>query len=110
MDRYNIYAGLGGSFGGANYKFTIEANSLEKATDIAYQEAVEVYQDFEGTYGIMDWNDCAISLEIDPCTENDDLIAEVDELYNEEMENWIEYYAILTSEDENISKDELVMG
>ena len=58
----------------------------------------------------MDWNDCAISLEIDPCTENDDLIAEVDELYNEEMENWIEYYAILTSEDENISKDELVMG
>ena len=110
MDRYNIYAGLVGSFGGANYKFTIEANSLEEATDIAYHEAVEVYQDFEGTYSIMDWNDCAISLEIDPCTENDDLIAEVDELYNEEMENWIEYYAILTSEDENISKDELVMG
>lgn len=110
MDKYNIYAGLGGSFGGANYKFTIEANNLEEATDIAYQEAVEIYQDFEGTYGIMDWNDCAISLEIDPCTENDDLIAEVDELYNEEMENWIEYYAILTSEDENISKDELVMG
>lgn len=110
MDRYNIYAGLGGSFGGANYKFTIEAKSKEEAEEIAYNEAVEVYQDFEGTYGIMDWNDCAISLEIDPYTENDNLIAEVDELYNEEMENWIEYYAILTSEDENISKDELVMG
>ena len=110
MDKYNIYAGLGGSFGGANYKFTIEAKSKEEAEDIAYNEAVEVYQDFEGTYGIMDWNDCAISLEIDPYTENDNLIAEVDELYNEEMENWIEYYAILTSEDENISKDELVMG
>lgn len=109
MDRYNIYAGLGGSFGGANYKFTIEAKSKEEAEEIAYNEAVEVYQDFEGTYGIMDWNDCAISLEIDPCTENDNLIAEVDELYNEEMENWIEYYAILTSEDKNISKEELVM-
>ena len=109
MDKYNIYAGLGGSFGGANYKFTIEAKSKEEAEDIAYNEAVEVYQDFEGTYGIMDWNDCAISLEIDPYTENDNLIAEVDELYNEEMENWIEYYAILTSEDENISKEELVM-
>lgn len=109
MDRYNIYAGLGGSFGGANYKFTIEAKSKEEAEEIAYNEAVEVYQDFEGTYGIMDWNDCAISLEIDPYTENDNLIAEVDELYNEEMENWIEYYAILTSEDKNISKEELVM-
>lgn len=109
MDRYNIYAGLGGSFGGANYKFTIEAKSKEEAEEIAYNEAVEVYQDFEGIYGIMDWNDCAISLEIDPCTENDNLIAEVDELYNEEMENWIEYYAILTSEDKNISKEELVM-
>lgn len=110
MDKYNIYAGLSGSFGGAQYQYTIEVKSKEEAEEIAYQEAVEIYQDFEGTYGIMDWNDCAISLEIDPCTENDDLIAEVDELYNEEMENWIEYYAILTSEDENISKDELVMG
>lgn len=109
MDKYNIYAGLGGGFGGANYKFTIEAKSKEEAEEIAYNEAVEVYQDFEGTYGIMDWNDCAISLEIDPYTENDNLIAEVDELYNEEMENWIEYYAILTSEDKNISKEELVM-
>lgn len=109
MDKYNIYAGLGGSFGGANYKFTIEAKSKEEAEDIAYNEAVEVYQDFEGTYGIMDWNDCAISLEIDPYTENDDLIEKVDELYNEEMENWIKYYAILTSEDKNISKEELVM-
>ena len=109
MDKYNIYAGLGGSFGGANYKFTIEAKSKEEAEDIAYNEAVEVYQDFEGTYGIMDWDDCAISLEIDPYTENDDLIEKVDELYNEEMENWIKYYAILTSEDKNISKEELVM-
>lgn len=109
MEKYNIYAGLGGSLGGVQYQYTIEAKSKEEAEDIAYNEAVEIYQDFEGTYGIMDWNDCAISLEIDPCTENDDLIAEVDELYNEEMENWIKYYAILTSEDKEISKEEQII-
>lgn len=109
MDKYNIYAGLSGSFGGAQYQYTIEVKSKEEAEEIAYNEATEIYQDFEGTYSIMDWNDCAISLEIDPYTENDNLIAEVDELYNEEIENWIVYYAILTSEDENISKDELIM-
>lgn len=108
MEKYNIYAGLGGGFGGAQYQYTIEANSKEEAEEIAYHEAIEIYQDFEGTYDIMDWNDCAISLEIDPYTENDDLIAEVDELYNEEIENWIVYYAILTSDDKEVSEEELV--
>ena len=56
----------------------------------------------------MDWNDCAISLEIDPYTENNDLISRVDESYNEEIENWIVYYVILTSKDKEISKEELI--
>ena len=62
MDKYNIYAGLGGSFGGANYKFTTEANSLEEATDIAYQVAVEEYEGYEGFYGLKTWIDCAEEL------------------------------------------------
>lgn len=107
MDRYNIYAGLGGSFGGAEYKFTIEANSLEKATDIAYQEAVEEYEEYEGYHGLKTWAECAEELGVD--VENGDF-DDVDDLYNDEIESWINYYAILTSEDKNISKDELVMG
>lgn len=108
MDKYNIYAGLGGSFGGAEYKFTIEANSLEEATDIAYQKAVEEYEEYEGFYdGVKTWADCAEELGVDVENEDSD---DVDDLYNEEIESCIEYYAILTSEDENISKDELVMG
>lgn len=107
MDKYNIYAGLGGSFGGAEYKFTIEANSLEEAEDIAYQEAVEEYEEYEGFYGLKTWTDCAEELGVDVENEDHD---DVNDLYNEEIESWIEYYAILTSEDENISKDELVMG
>ena len=107
MDKYNIYAGLGGSFGGANYKFTIEANSLEEAMDIAYQEAVEEYQQYEGLHGLRTWIDCAEELGVDIEEEDSE---DVDDLYNSEIESWIDYYAILTSEDKNISKDELVMG
>ena len=107
MDKYNIYAGLGGGFGGANYKFTIEANSLEEATDVAYREAVEEYEEYEGFYnGVKTWAECAEELGVDVENEDSD---DVDDLYNEEIESWIEYYAILTSEDKNISKDELVM-
>lgn len=106
MDKYNIYAGLGGSFGGAEYKFTTEANSLEEATNIAYQEAVEKYEDYEGYHGLKTWAECAEELGVD--VENEDSDG-VDDLYNEEIESWIEYYAILTSEDKNISKEELVM-
>ena len=108
MDKYNIYAGLRGSFGGANYKFTIKANSLEEATDIAYQVAVEEYEEYEGLYGLKTWIDCAEELGVDIEEEEDS--DDVNDLYNEEIESWIDYYAILTSKDKNISKDELVMG
>lgn len=33
---YNIYAGLGGGFGGANYIGTIDCKSLEDACGIPY--------------------------------------------------------------------------
>ena len=107
MDKYNIYAGLGGGFGGATYKFTTEANSLEEAIDIAYQEAIEEYEEYEGFYGLKTWIDCAEELGVDIEEEDSE---DVNDLYNSEIESWIHYYAILTSEDKNISKDELVMG
>jgi len=42
--RYNIYAGLGGSFGGATYQGTGDFNSIESAEEMAYQCAVEEYE------------------------------------------------------------------
>ena len=102
MDKYNIYAGLGGGFGGANYKFTIEANSLEEAEDVAYQKAIEEYEEYEGFYGLKTWTDCAEESGVYDSSY-------IDDLYNDEIESWIEYYAVLTSEDKNISEDELIM-
>lgn len=39
--RYKIYAGLSGGFGGANYMFTENYNSMDEALKDAYQEELE---------------------------------------------------------------------
>lgn len=39
--KYKIYAGLGGSFGGATYQYTDEFRTEEDALDTAYLLAVQ---------------------------------------------------------------------
>ena len=53
MQNYNIYAGLGGSFGGAAYRGTGDFKSLADAENEAYELAVEEYQSYEGYHGIL---------------------------------------------------------
>lgn len=90
--KYNIYAGLGGSFGGATYQGTGDFKSRESAEQAAYEAAVEEYESYEGYYGIRSWEDLADE-------EGLDYEDEINELYNEERENWIEYHVVLTEED-----------
>ena len=58
MERFHLYAGLGGGFGGARYNQTIEAENIDEACEAAYELAVEEYQSYEGCHGIMNWGDC----------------------------------------------------
>lgn len=100
MKRYNIYAGLGGSFGGAQYQYTTDCKDEDEASDLAYQAAIEEYESYEGLHGIKTWDDCR-----DDIAEEDDVLPEevsddaVDVMYNEERENWIDFYAVPTDED-----------
>lgn len=87
--RYKIYAGLSGGFGGANYMFTENYNSMDEALKDAYRLAVEEYQSYEGCHGIMDWDDCRKDL-IDSGFDYDD--EAVDNHYQEELESWLSYY------------------
>lgn len=96
--KYNIYAGLGGSFGGATYQGTGDFKSREAAEQAAYEAAVEEYEMYEGYHGILDWYDVAEEEGLDP--NDEDNYPEIDELYNEEKESWMEYYAVLTEEDD----------
>ena len=93
--KYNIYAGLGGSFGGATYQGTGDFSSLASAEEMAYQCAVEEYEMWEGTHGIRSWADIAD----EECLDYEEDEYEINEMYEDEKESWMTYYAVLTEED-----------
>lgn len=107
LKEFNIYEGLGGGFGGADYHSTILAESQQEAEEYAYALACETFESYEGERGLRSWYECAGDLDIDPNTTDPDEIATVNEEYEDERETWIDYYAIPTEEDD-IPEDELV--
>lgn len=52
MAKYNLYAGLGGGFGGYQYHCTEDYDSREDAEETARELAIEEYQSYEGMHGI----------------------------------------------------------
>ena len=99
IERFHLYTGLGGDFGGAHYNQTIEAKDIDEAYECAYKLAVEEYHSYEGLHGIMDWGDCYEDLVesgfIDEKSMTEDEIHDyVDARYQEEIEGWTEYYAV----------------
>ena len=98
--KYNLYAGLSGGFGGANLVFKgAEYNDIEEATKAAYEYAVEEYQSYEGYHGLTSYDDIKENPE-DYGLDEDSEAEDIDEVYTEEVESWIEYYAIPTAEDD----------
>lgn len=104
LKEYNIYAGLGGSFGGARYQYTTIAESEEDAVNEAYSIACEEYDSYAGYHGIRSYDDIAEDEDLDPETDSE----EIEEIYRQECEDWVDYKAVLTSEDKETSEDEIV--
>lgn len=98
MPWFKIYAGMGGSFGGAKYQGTYEYIDIDEATADAYRMAEEEYQSYEGYHGIMSSEDVEEDLRDSGFIEDDmtdDEIADmIDYHYREEIESWISYYAL----------------
>ena len=92
---YHIYAGLGGGFGGAGFSRAEWCKDEEEATQLAYEDAVSEYESYEGSNGIMDRAEIADDNGLDPEEDAD----EVEEIYQEEMESWLDYWAIPAIED-----------
>ena len=87
--KYAIFAGLGGSFGGATFQYVDDFDSEDEALNVAYDKAVEVYESYEGCYGLMDWEDVRNDLrEFFGEEPGED---DVRERYIEEVESWIDY-------------------
>lgn len=98
MPWFKIYCGMGGSMGGARYNGTYEYAGIEEALYDAYRMAEEEYQSYEGHHGIMSPEDVEEDLREsgfigDDMTENE-IEDAVDTRYLEEVESWIEYYAL----------------
>lgn len=102
MKQFNIYAGLSGGFGGASYRGTGEFKSLADAEEEAYTLAIEEYEMYEGSHGILSWIDVADENDLNIFEDS----AKIDGLYSEEREDWLDYYAVLASEDEDTPEDE----
>ena len=100
MKKYNIYAGLGGSFGGAYFIETLDCANEDEAVQIAYEAAVELYEQYEGLHGLPDFNDCLEEAADLPDISNMTIEESAEELYNAYKEDWLEYYAVLTEEDD----------
>ena len=104
MQKYNIYAGLGGSFGGPEYKGTIECEDQAEADEVAYREACYEYESYEGVCGLRSVYDIAYDQGLNM---DDDYDYETAlDIYQEEREDWIEYYAILEEDDEDLDPED----
>lgn len=93
MKRYDLYAGINGE---SEYQGTEEFNDLAEALVAAYNIAIEIYESYEGSHGVMSWGDCRDDLE----ESYPDLIftsEDVDAHYQSMIEETIEFNAILSS-------------
>lgn len=107
--EYNIYSGLGGSFGGAKYQYTGLFNSQEEADNEAYQRACEEYDSYSESHGLLTYEEAeeqAIDVGCTPGTKDFEIY--ISGAFQEDLESWVEYYAILTSEDTETPEDDLI--
>lgn len=114
MEKYRIFAGLAGGFGGAQYQYTEEFESEDEANDAAYVAACEIYDSQEGC-GMDGWEDFLdeARLYIIESDFNDDdeeyeeaLNEYASELSNEARERWIDYYVILVGSEEDTDPEQ----
>jgi len=117
MALYNLYAGMSGGFNSVTFRVQEDYETHDEATNAAEQLAKEEYESYDGSGGIMSYDECQIQvlednglldeydsdsyefLDIDTMVSENGLEDEVSELYADEQASWIEYYAVLAVED-----------
>ena len=96
MPNYRIFAGLGGGFGGAKYEETYEFRNEDEAMEYAYNKAVEEYESYAGSHGLLDYDGVREDLEesgfIEDTIDENEIEAMIESHYIEYMESWLDYY------------------
>lgn len=85
--KFKIRYALGGGFGGCeNMEWEeIEAEDLDEANDIAYENACDEYESYAGMHGIRDIPEIMEEEGVDE--------EEAQDVFMEDRESWIEYEA-----------------
>lgn len=83
VGTWKIYAGLGGGFNSIRYIKTYEGTK-DQAEKEAYYAAVEEYESYEGLHGLRTVDEIMDEEGVD--------YEEAQQIYNEEMESWLDYY------------------
>lgn len=103
MKKYNIYAGLGGGFGGAHFCETAEFDTEEEAFAYAEELAKEEYDSYEGLYGLTTIEDVEADYREENEIENSSLdgrqIDDIKDTFNEERFSWLSYRAVPADND-----------
>lgn len=104
MKYFKVYY----SCGCGEHEEYIEAVSEEDASEIAYELALEDYMSYEGLHGVRNREQIAEELfgdpdsgdEYDLDTLTDEQLEEVEEVYQQEVESSIDYWAEEITEEE----------
>ena len=110
MKQYNIYVRLNGGSGEVSYQCTTLAKSYASCS--SYEATCDECESIARLYGLYDAEDCIEKY----CSENniecneldEEDLAIIDETDIKELENWLDYKAVLTKED-NIEEDDLTL-
>lgn len=88
MKEYKCWYGLGGGFGGARDFEIEEFDTVEEGEQCAWELACDYYENYEGLYGLRSFGQIAEEEGLDIEKDED----EINEIYNEEREPWLDYY------------------
>lgn len=103
MAKYNLYAGLGGGFGGYQYHCTEDFDTKEEALDAARELAIEEYQSYEGSHGLRSLEEIKEDYIAEYGIEEEEFHngdwSAIEEEYMEEVEGWLSYLVTTVEED-----------
>ena len=88
MAYFELWAGLNGDFGGAEYNGTYAFSNEEEALKAAYRECVDKYESYSGSYGLTSLKEIYENMEDFNCENYGDCL----ETYTGIMESWFNYY------------------
>ena len=88
-----------------SYIYIILCKSVEDGSAFAREYAIEEYDSYSGMYGVTDRGDIYDNPEdfgLDEDWDEED----VDDVLNEEINSWIDYWAVPEDEDENLDDED----